>query len=1036
MTLTLITAPANGGQTVAAVDRLSRLSPLELAASARYIVPTMEAARRVEAELMSRLGVSGLLGNVVCTFFSFAGEFIAREGLTSRLISDVKKELTLRKLIDAANPDYLGRSAQSPGFVRALDQIIGELKISLVDPEALRAATTAATGLPADSMQKLRELQDLYSRYQEDVLRANNLHDREGLMWRALEIAGGGALLKSRQIVVFDGFDRMNAVERRFLEATVRHVPEVIVTQTYEPGRPEIFGPVEETRNFLHSLGPVSATAADAGRPTGSPLTHLVANIWRDRPKSAEAANSVIIIEACDPAMEIEMAAEEILRLTATGQCDWSDILVTTRDLRSYQDRVVDIFSQQGIPLSEPRRPLAKTALATLLVACLNIIRDDWPRDEVIRVLKSELITKNLVTACRVELKAKERAIVGGHGQWLEPWGDDDKYLRFRRAVLKPVLDFAAAVRSARSLLAMTEAVRCLISGFKWRIHDDVALAEDAAAYQALMQVLMELEEAAPLVGPITSADFFNRLEEVIYLSDYQPANCPDDAVRLTPASGIGGERHKAVFVLGMLEKSFPRPPREEPFLRDAERRALNQTLKGALEPRAEFAADDERRLFYTTIAAAVERLYLSYPLSDQAGNESLPSFYLAEVGKVLEGVEYIRRDYAALAPAPESVFGVDSLKRSVVYALSRENTAGTAVAARAYNRLIETEPLLFATVFHDSAGRPARLTDRRILNYLGDAERRLRCTELEVYAACAFRHFCSYTLRLKAVREEIDALDSGSLLHDVLYRLFCELRAENGEHLALGRLDPNQVGERAQRLIEEQFQTEPRLINLPGYRRDLLLSDLKTSLAGYIRHEIAQALSGFTPAFFELEFGGPGISGQARDERSTSEPLRLGKAEREVKLAGKIDRVDTAAHGALVIDYKSGQTPNLTRYGEGLSFQPLLYALALKNLFGLAPVGAEYRPIRQWRPDGLYAQSAGVSGRIRGREIDDAAFDAALENCANLVLELAARLRAGRIEIEPRECPTGCEFSGVCRVSQRALLREAIAVDDPGEQL
>ena len=86
MGLTLITGPAQSGKTGAALERLVGYSPIDLAQKGRYVVPTKEAARQLESRLARLLDVDCLLGNVICTFFSFTSEIVAHEGLGSSLI--------------------------------------------------------------------------------------------------------------------------------------------------------------------------------------------------------------------------------------------------------------------------------------------------------------------------------------------------------------------------------------------------------------------------------------------------------------------------------------------------------------------------------------------------------------------------------------------------------------------------------------------------------------------------------------------------------------------------------------------------------------------------------------------------------------------------------------------------------------------------------------------------------------------------------------------------------------------------------------
>ena len=1014
MGLTLITGPARSGKTRNAIEQLTEYSPVELAQKVRYVVPTKEAARQIELRLMERLGIDGLLGNVVCTFFSFASEFIAHEGLASRLITDEKKELTLRKLVAESAPVYLGRSAESPGFIRALDQLIGELKGSLVKPADLyQALSMADSELPGVSAIKLKEIAELYHVYQDKALVEHELHDREGLMWLARDFVKLETAPQF-ELVVFDGFDIMNATQRSFLESLVERGQEVLLLLTYEGGRDEVFAPSRATREFALDLEAREVAVSSA---EGDTLAELRAHLFRRTGSAENQEGRLAIIEGCDPLMEVELVAEEILRLKADG-CRWGDILVTLRAAGGYQERIADVFNAAGIPLAAAKRSLSETTMAKTLMGCMAVVRDDWPRDEVLRLLKSELLNSDNDAACEVEIAAKDRGLVGGFGPWHDSWRADDPNYDFRRRALKPLDEFNK-IRSADSLSVMTEAVRSLLESFDWRKQDDDSLAEDAAAHRRLTELLNELEDSAGSLHLQKYSDFFGYLEELIRLSETEAPPSRLETVALAPAESLGAREYPVVFVLGMLEKVFPRAPREDAFLRDWERKKLNISLGGRLDYRLAGAAERERFLFYRAVSAARERLYLCYPLTDTEAKDSLPSFYMDEVRRVIEAPRLIRRNHAALIPTPDDVFGMPALTRAAVYALA--DGEATATAARTYNALSAREPKLLAGVWRDSRERKARLTDERVLARLAERQKRWSCSELETYALCPFRHFIEKTLRLQQIRDEVDPLDTGSLLHDVLQSLFGDLRAEHGSGLMMGRLDSEATISRALTILDEKMKRLPRLAQLAQYEKETLAHDLRIILSRHLNAEIENARTGFVPAYFELEFGRSGESYGEPDPASVETPYIVETGAGPIELRGKIDRVDIresadGTTGAVVIDYKSGNQDDVRKYVDGTKIQPLVYLAAVEQLFGWRPLGAEYRPLRTWKPNGVYTESSDILQKKSNRRLTDSELETVLEECGGIVGDLVERIRAGRIEIEPLSCPSYCHLLGVCR--------------------
>ena len=211
-------------------------------------------------------------------------------------------------------------------------------------------------------------------------------------------------------------------------------------------------------------------------------------------------------------------------------------------------------------------------------------------------------------------------------------------------------------------------------------------------------------------------------------------------------------------------------------------------------------------------------------------------------------------------------------------------------------------------------------------------------------------------------------------------------------------------------------------------------------------RHRIVALLDGFLadeaaregplrpdPELLEASFGD--------DEDDAREPLALDGFE----LHGKIDRVDVApgAHGGLVQDYKLGASVpparNLEREGK---LQLQLYMLALRDLWGIEPLGGVYRPLggrsaKERRPRGpLRADEregalAGMPA-VRSDLLDDDEFEEVLERARGRANELVGGMREGFIDRNPLRdtCPRWCRFQAICR-RERSAIPDAAEVEN-----
>ena len=112
-------------------------------------------------------------------------------------------------------------------------------------------------------------------------------------------------------------------------------------------------------------------------------------------------------------------------------------------------------------------------------------------------------------------------------------------------------------------------------------------------------------------------------------------------------------------------------------------------------------------------------------------------------------------------------------------------------------------------------------------------------------------------------------------------------------------------------------------------------LRALEVDLRRLLSHE-AEYGAGLEPRLLEWGFGG---------ERDEHGPLPL--AGTGLGVTGRVDRIDVDAAGrAVVRDYKGRVVNAGARWAQDRRLQVALYALAVRELLELEPVGALYQPV------------------------------------------------------------------------------------------
>jgi ATP-dependent helicase/DNAse subunit B len=317
-----------------------------------------------------------------------------------------------------------------------------------------------------------------------------------------------------------------------------------------------------------------------------------------------------------------------------------------------------------------------------------------------------------------------------------------------------------------------------------------------------------------------------------------------------------------------------------------------------------------------------------------------------------------------------------------------------------------------------------------------------LSASGLGVYGNCGYRFFGQRVLKLEPRGEaalDLQAIDAGKLLHDILRRFFERHRGER-----LTEFDREALREELAGIADEVFDEHERVV--PPLNKQIWKIDReirKILLDQVLLYELGiqqdSAPFGVAPAFFELAFGGPRST--ARDPNSKQEPLELNRTTtlgvETLKISGQIDRVDVARDKTLIAyDYKLSSGASLDDIKSGRSLQLPIYLEALEKLLlsDHRIAGGGYYVIRggnERRNRGLHRASAieysGI-GKKAGAVIGDDEWQDIRANAIAKIWEFLDHMRAGHFYVNPSEKKKTCRFcdyAAVCRYDRYRIDRK-----------
>jgi ATP-dependent helicase/nuclease subunit B len=836
--------------------------------------------------------------------------------------------------------------ADHPSTEQALVRVHAEL--STCDAEALEMLA-ATDDRPAEVVRIHREVRDAIE---------NGWYEEVDLLVEARRVVEGGS-------PVVDDLGRV-----------LVHLPqELSLPET------ELLRALGQRCSIDVVAGLTGVEAAD--EPVHRTLARLGAALATDAASSPEPAHGSRVISVSDADEEVRSAVEEVLTAARRG-IPFERIALLYPSHAPYARILHEHLTTADIPYNGTAvRPLADRVLGRWLLDLLDLPRSDFERAAVMRLLTEAPVRdgegRRLPTRIWERL-SRDAGVVRGRDGWLtqldryideqraaaelEEARDEVRTWRVERlradaqhatdlhAFLRGLFDDLDAATRLRCWHDLTTWAHAAITRYhgadreleRWPEPERIAARKVQAAIDGL--------SGLDAVDSRADLELLQRTLTLQLEQDLGRTGRLGQGVLVGPLRSALGVDLDVVVILGMAEGVMPTRPHEDPLLHDVERASIADQLP----PRRTRTAEQHRHLLAALASATTDRILL-FPRGDlRRSIRYSPSRWLLDTMEQLSGerreptnadasasivASFAGRLHRLAFPATTQLHAMASLEAHIRTGAAPETHDVLGGELQPGAELLRSRRRASFGRFDGNLGPAAALVPSPLSPGV-----RISASALESYLACPHAYLLQHVLRIEVIENpeellRISALDRGSLVHEVLERWLREQLADppqpDGTWSATARRRLHEITDEVCDAYRGRGVTGHSLFWAVDRAR--IVAEMEAFLD---QDDQRRRRLRAVPEAVELPFG---MDGEPAVELSIDE-------ERTIRLRGKIDRIDRAGDGALLVtDYKTGKPDSYRKLtpeeplAEGIRLQLPLYALAARQVLGEpeVPVEASY---------------------------------------------------------------------------------------------
>ncbi len=1085
-----------------------------------------QATFQAERAILSGKTVAGYGSRLTVLSFDRLEFLLLGRNTAKTSISRLGRQMLIQRLLreHQGRLRVFDRCVNQPGLSRAMAETIAQLHQCDKGPDDVERLVEQMQNSKGDSLTALK-FADVGLVLKEYLAFIEDKFLDPDVQLRLVRSAAAQAEWLKGAMVWVDGFAGFTTAQLAVLTELLKVAGEVQIALCLDASRVDLAGPagtdpVDLFYPTLRTYTELIDIVKKCGLKLSEPLVlkeplrfeavvqlgHIERNIFAPQSQTASAGGAVRIAAAPDLRREVRFVAGEVVRLVREKALRYRDIAVIASDLEGYEHYIRACFSDYSVPffIDKPK-DLSGYPVAELVCSALQVLTGGFSSSDVFSYLKSGLAPIEDDQIYRLENYCLAFGITGGDWTGARAWdfaGADNE--DFDQQAIERL-----RLQAVRPLVGLREKL-CRQDGSPKQISSECFTR---AVFDFLEQLGVRermglwIEEALEQ-GNFAAADehrqFYDRFVDIFdeftevfgdeklscedYLAIVRSAFSQLTLAFIPPGldqvlvGSVERSRHpdlKAVFLIGATEKSFPVPLVYSTVLTDDDREAAEraQFLLGSTTAQK---LAERQYLAYIAFTRASRFLYVTYPVADQTGSGTARSQFVTDLEALFE--DLVEEQICDEKPDVERLYSKGELSDLLCSRLGKDSFFSTSAvsdaSAQPGNRQLvelldgvcgdrELGPFGSAIVSAINYENHAQL-DKQITSGLFGGEVKASATRLSSFAACPYRYFARYILKLRKRKEfKFEPLDVGNFYHRVLDLLLKELNAEKED---IATIKDDQLLEILRRQISRLVQTDSFISK---FARHSAHNQFIIHSAGEVLEDFVLAArqmvsaGGFRPVLSEVSFG------DVKDSCAGIGEFKIGLPDgRQLFLNGKIDRLDAVTlEGeklALVFDYKkAGSYFNWSKFYHGLDMQLPIYMLAVRNADRSKwtdCVGAFYIPIEQgpvknvlvplgkkerkfdYKAKGIFngrfydkldvtAKSGwntfynfyiskkdeqygnyNTGGALRP---DD--FEKVLRFAEAKIIELAEQITSGRIEVKPYRLGTAspctwCEYRSLCR--------------------
>ncbi len=970
--------------------------------------------------------VKRLKGTFNTDVYSF-GKFLRKKFSRKRTLTKEGSAMVIRKVLPTVGLKRFG--ATSEDFASAFFELIAQLKSASVGVSELKNAAYVTKGILSD---KLDDICSIYSAY-EDYVSANEYDDQSSILSYLPQIIENDEEIKSANVFIV-GFVGFTAQTRDIISALIKNAKSVTAVLTGGDNR---FAYVNETVKVFEKL------CADVGKPAE-----------KIRKQSARGKESLAITEGIfnpEYAAEIDTdkirftaeknvwaeaiaIADNIRLLVAERGCRYREIAVAVPDLATYKNPLKKAFELLEVPYFIDEKILpTEHPVVRVLVDYADAYRKNCERNALFSFIKNPLVTPDRKFADEFTDYVRECGI--NYGGIKRPftvapvYGDLQPYEEHRKKVVELFARF-----EPYELLQKLD-VESRLAEFSVelkRLDRAVDAAVNDQAYDAVRNVLEQMRlilgDEAP--SPVEFKKIFLSGTSALELSVIPQYN---DAVFVGDYRQSALYENRYLFAVGLTD-AVPTVKEDVALLSDADISALSE-IKVMVEPKIRVVNHRTRENLAMALGSFRDGLFVSYPQVGAGGLQNRPSDAIVFIKEVFTTKPFIKGDGYLTRKRALRTFASDVGRFADGYDADMDAAATFYEADKK-----------FADAVLGYAEKEFKVRLDKNTRILTDGI--TSPTALEEYHKCPYRSFLTRGLKLKSKKEgKIDSLSVGIFMHDVFKRYIEKLSKVTDKATSDALCDS---------AFDSVLSRDEYAVFFNSAENISTINDVKAECEKFCYKTFLCLSKGdfYTETDdVEAEFKEGG--------RYDAISLLNG----EVKISGKIDRVDVYKNYYRVIDYKTGgYDVSDEALFAGVKLQLYLYAAAVKNtLKDKVLAGAYYLPIadefvnKGKKPtpmaagktlndkEALVAQDAdffdeGKSDFLPAtidkksvikQVVDEDVLSACVEYALAISEKAASRMKEGVIVPSPSfDTCEHCDFSDMCGVP-RQLQRDIAKVDE-----